>query len=603
MAIQVDFLISTNQAKLQYSKSICYDRVNNIDIIDINRNLLNSFLFQINKFTIRITILIFILANLIVSNTIKAQWPNTYKYDQEYTNTGNMLATLEDNNGGVFVVYTIHQYHNDNTQTGIPYFFHIDKFGYKTAPDVELTRINDFQTEMELYHASDGNLFVASMDNIFTEFINGLAKYRQRSAIMKIDTIGNSLWDSPILVTIDSVSHFRYQVEPDRGGGCYVSVTRGRSKNVQKISSEGERLWGDNGIEVYEGIQTNGLHYIPPNINLKSDGNLFVHTVTNIYSPSKVDLVSNNGNILLETELDSTLITFNSFLNSDDELLHLGYHGKHNYGAENLVLNKFITTQDSIVEKETVLMDYTKHDLYHMKSIIDLSNNIHLLWEYYDEKTKGKVSYFQVIDDSTYLVFDSLGIKIPQYTSDFLSQNGEITFILVDSLSLFRINLNATPIWGNKGKIFTLDDCVSSDNKLVSDGNGGVIVLWNSCVSGIRAKQINKDGQFGVVTSINSGKNLIPAEYYVSQNYPNPFNSTTKIDFNIPLTTNVTIEVFNLLGEVVYSEKENEKIPGKYEFIFETSELSSGVYFIRFYFENINSTIKYSTTNKLILLK
>jgi len=47
------------------------------------------------------------------------------------------------------------------------------------------------------------------------------------------------------------------------------------------------------------------------------------------------------------------------------------------------------------------------------------------------------------------------------------------------------------------------------------------------------------------------GDRLLPDQFGLAQNYPNPFNPTTSISFSVPTATNVTLEIFNILGEKV----------------------------------------------------
>jgi len=73
----------------------------------------------------------------------------------------------------------------------------------------------------------------------------------------------------------------------------------------------------------------------------------------------------------------------------------------------------------------------------------------------------------------------------------------------------------------------------------------------------------------------------IPDDFVLSQNYPNPFNPETKISFGLPEKSNVTISIYNLLGQKVAKVTEGEFNPGYHEVTFNGSELSSGVYFYR----------------------
>jgi hypothetical protein len=56
--------------------------------------------------------------------------------------------------------------------------------------------------------------------------------------------------------------------------------------------------------------------------------------------------------------------------------------------------------------------------------------------------------------------------------------------------------------------------------------------------------------QGSVVISVGD-RNLLPDRYQLSQNYPNPFNPTTTIEFALHERTQVSIEIFNILGQRV----------------------------------------------------
>jgi len=89
-----------------------------------------------------------------------------------------------------------------------------------------------------------------------------------------------------------------------------------------------------------------------------------------------------------------------------------------------------------------------------------------------------------------------------------------------------------------------------------------------------------------------------PNRFNLEQNYPNPFNPTTKILFDIQEQSNVTLKIFNSLGEVVTTLINKQLGPGKHEFNFNANNFSSGVYF---YELNVNG--KWQQTKKMTLVK
>ena len=92
-------------------------------------------------------------------------------------------------------------------------------------------------------------------------------------------------------------------------------------------------------------------------------------------------------------------------------------------------------------------------------------------------------------------------------------------------------------------------------------------------------------------------KFIAPNEITLFQNYPNPFNPKTKISYQLPNRTQVTLSVFDLLGREVAKLVSEEKQAGYYETEFDASSLSSGIYLYRI---SINDFMK---TMKMMLVK
>jgi hypothetical protein len=105
---------------------------------------------------------------------------------------------------------------------------------------------------------------------------------------------------------------------------------------------------------------------------------------------------------------------------------------------------------------------------------------------------------------------------------------------------------------------------------------------------------------YDVVTGVEKLPGM-PAEFKLSQNYPNPFNPTTKIQFSVPKTAKVSLEVFDVLGRRVATIAEGEKPAGTYEADFNGANLASGIYFCTMTAKSGTET--FSKTTKMVLAK
>ena len=125
-------------------------------------------------------------------------------------------------------------------------------------------------------------------------------------------------------------------------------------------------------------------------------------------------------------------------------------------------------------------------------------------------------------------------------------------------------------------------------------GNGGTATTGNYRISGTLGQSMigsssstsikNFAGfwfsQRSITTSIdrNTIKQL-PTDYRMEQNYPNPFNPSTVIEFSIPHSCNVSLKVFNQLGQEIATLISEELHSSKYKINWDASGISSGVYY------------------------
>jgi len=111
-----------------------------------------------------------------------------------------------------------------------------------------------------------------------------------------------------------------------------------------------------------------------------------------------------------------------------------------------------------------------------------------------------------------------------------------------------------------------------------------------------RLKQIDFNGTFEYSDEI-SVEVLNPIEFVLEQNFPNPFNPSTLIKYSIPEDDFVSLNVYNLLGEIVATLVNQTQEAGRYEINFDASDLSSGIYVYNLKSGNLNSG------KKMLLMK
>jgi len=86
-------------------------------------------------------------------------------------------------------------------------------------------------------------------------------------------------------------------------------------------------------------------------------------------------------------------------------------------------------------------------------------------------------------------------------------------------------------------------------------------------------------------------------QFELAQNFPNPFNPSTTIKFSIPQSSNVTLKIFNTLGQEVSTLINQNMESGVHTINFDASQLNSGIYFYRL------DAGQFSEVRKMTLIK
>jgi len=159
---------------------------------------------------------------------------------------------------------------------------------------------------------------------------------------------------------------------------------------------------------------------------------------------------------------------------------------------------------------------------------------------------------------------------------------------------------------GNMGTILRSNDGGNSFH--VQPINNPNLTLFSVCFmtalkgvtvggSGYILKTTNAGGDSTSVIGINNIGTQFPDHFILYQNYPNPFNPSTSIKFSINNSSFVSLRVFNILGQEISSIVNTYLKSGTYEYNFNGSNLSSGIYFYNL------RTNEGSKTKRMLLAK
>lgn len=217
--------------------------------------------------------------------------------------------------------------------------------------------------------------------------------------------------------------------------------------------------------------------------------------------------------------------------------------------------------------------------------------------------------FFDEFDNST--VFDSLEINQfveVKYVKTSLNEKLAVKIEIekdpkhvqfsgvVTASSSVNIKLSSPSFVINNNTVFLNSAYIPVQSASISFGQS--VVVWaeqdqNGKLTAVQVQQIS-----GSVTSVqNESKDNLPVIYELKQNYPNPFNPSTDISFSISNKEEVSLVVYNIIGQQVAVLVNKQMNPGSHVIKFNAANLPSGVYLYRLTAGN------YVSIKKMILLK
>lgn len=540
---------------------------------------------------------------LLLLSFAEAQWSNDPIQNLQISNFGYFVKACEDGKGGAFICWDLP---GDEPFTWVQW---VDRYGYiRWTQPIPIAGLEDNQRAINIIRSEDNTAILAYYDMRYKYTLPPPVwerVYKNFITLTKIDTLGNFLWGvNGVTVTIDTTHQSDAVVVADKSGGAYLTwgdvypLWGDRDSTIvrlQRISANGQRLWGDSGRYVYKAPAN---YYVEPYVNNRIPEGIFFR-----YPQKNVGLVMES----IESSGNINWSIVNNWYGKPIPALDGGgvwafLTYKPNSANLRIMANR-MDSQGNLVWSDSGLV--VEDNLSVLSSVSDFDilsdNSLIVFWKQSPYPgTSDFRSYIQIINENGYFQF-------PDSSKLITISDGEViglSITLSDSLNFIlnwqdsrlnnpgyysqKYNKNMEKLWINEDVLYSTRD--QEDHITISDGNFGFIAIWDEFASpafGVFAQQVNKNGNLGEpLTSIKIHDPLnSPRRFQLHQNYPNPFNSSTSISYYIPHKSNIKITVHNTLGQSVRTLFKGIRLPGNHIEYWDGSDdqerpLPSGIYYI-----------------------
>ncbi len=403
--------------------------------------------------------------------------------------------------------------------------------------------------------------FAGYIDNIISSF----------SYVLKIDQQGDTLWSRRISGGLYSATL--------SNDSCCVIANLGDSLSLVKINSDGNILWNktlpigficddikrisDNGFILCGSSNQNAIA-----LRIDSAGNYIWHKIFGGGSTRGFYSVADNfPNGLLfagsNQKPDSTKIY----------VVKLDYNGnliwEKNYAANN---NRNVGQRVCVLNNSYLVGGNTDVNIYKTFLLkIDTAGNLlqTKIWTPYGTSK-------EFFDDMSIINTNKIVISKRVDSSSTLYTYAKAQ--LVDS----NFNLLREQVYYPSYSYAIFSSILPLPNRdIVFAGTFDYFSNWSSHrydMYAIRTDSNLNTAPFPPIGITNNNNNL-PKKFLLSQNFPNPFNPATKISYEVPKTSFIEIELYDLNGKLLMKLTSGTKNYGKYEIEFDGTEYSSGIYF------------------------
>jgi len=323
--------------------------------------------------------------------------------------------------------------------------------------------------------------------------------------------------------------------------------------------------WGDNGNEPYERFGINvdygdylttcaqqGLIFGVNYIEMRDNNNVVTDT---LYSLQQ-EPVNISAREILESEAENAFITGDYIEAKNKYLALVNAYGTEAGGIKSYhrlyETDKMVGITDEIISSRITLCQ-EKANQTADTLLRKMVNQIISLYYIERREFQTALSRYEGVMGTSIIEEEALFAELDAYTVAYLSSQSQ----------------------GGLGKV--------TENKYLIKSNED----YTEKIQDVLSKK------FSVFKS-ETKKEVIPEQYNLFQNYPNPFNPETVISYQLVAGGQVSLKVYDILGNEIVTLVDKEQESGRYQVTFDASKLASGVYICRIVTGDFVKTIKMS---------
>lgn len=398
------------------------------------------------------------------------------------------------------------------------------------------------------------------------------------------------------------------------GGANWSQVPSGTTEQFRKVSwGSGSMFFaaGDDGLAAVS--TDNGSSWV-----IKNTGTTLRFRGTAAAGANMLWAVGNDGIIKFSSDGGNNWVTQNSGLTNDD--LHDIQFVNENTGFAGGSGSKFIYTNNggqTWMLRNTGLFFDVEGIYFQDENIgwgvsivgtIFFTTDAGITWT---SQPCGSASTLK----EAYFLHQGKGWTVGENGTIVMYDNPNVP-VELSSFSAFVSGNDVTLNWSTASEVnnrgFEIERKTGSDWAVIGfvEGMGTTTEIINYTFSdkgltagvyNYRIKQMDFDGSFEYYLLNGEVSVDVPLEFALNQNYPNPFNPTTKIEFVIPESSNITLKVYDVIGNEVVTLVNDFRTAGKHSIDFNSASVSGGVSSGIYYYKL--DTGSFVQTRKMILLK